>query len=80
MDMKIMETIRAAFTTQEQVYLSWPVLLMSLYTVNSSLNMSVMPLYLALEGALIAGGCHEILVRCCSGAKRRLEAKTAHVE
>ena len=36
--------IRAAFTTQEQVYLSWPVLLMSLYTVNSSLNMSVIAL------------------------------------
>ena len=37
--------------------------------------MSVMPLYLALEVALIAGGCHEILVRCCSGAGRHLEAK-----
>ena len=27
--MMVMVTIRAAFTTQEQVYLSWPVLLMS---------------------------------------------------
>ena len=78
MDMKVLVTILAAFTTQEQVYLSWPVLLMSLYTVNSSLNMSVMALI--LMGLLQVGGCHVILGRCRTGAERRLEVTSAHAE
>ena len=71
--------IRAAFTTQEQVYLSWPVLLMSLSTANSSLNMSVMALGfgLQLQGA---GGCHVILIRCGIGAEHCRVVTSAHAE
>ena len=74
----IKATIRAAFTTQEQVYLSWPVLQMSLYTVNSSLNRSVTALCYSI--ATTAGGCHAILVRCCTGVERRLEVTSAHAQ
>ena len=68
-----MVIIRAAFTTQEQVYLSWPVLLTSLLTDNSLSNMSVMDLYFSFGMTLTVGGCHVILVRCCTGAVPRVQ-------
>ena len=77
--MMVMVAIRAAFTTQEQVYLSWPVLLTSLYTANSSLNMSVITLGYGFQ-IPGAGGCHVVLVRRGTGAERRLEVESAHAE
>ena len=79
MDMRVPAHTRAAFTTQEQAYLSWPVLLMSLYTANSSLNMSAMAPCFGCP-LVMPGGCHVILVRCSTGAERRLEVKSAHAE
>ena len=71
---------RAAFTSQGQVYLSWSVLLMFRYTVNSSLKTSVMLLFLHFLINITAGGCHVIQVRCCTGAERRVEVENAHTE
>ena len=64
----------AVFTSQEQACLSWRVLLMSLYTVNSSSNMNAM----ALDFLLNHGGYHVILVGCCTGEETRLEVTSAH--
>ena len=80
MDMMVMVTIPATFTTQEQVYLSWPVLLMSLYTVNSSLNMSALTPSYGFPIVPMPGGCHVILLRCGTGVEPRLIVESAHAE
>ena len=51
------------FTTQEQACLSWPNLLMSLRTVNSSSNMNALVPLCGIVAAYLAGGYHVIQLR-----------------
>ena len=53
----------------------------SIHTVNSSLDIN----FTALDSILriadpVPSGCQLILVRCCTGAERHLEVKSAHAE